>query len=155
MGGDLEIWLEDEKHVVNKSCLIFIPAGMKHCPLRSTRVDRPYIHFALGTEGSYLRGMPLSSALICTSRSADLAYLVGTPAATGLVPALDANIDAGRPEQLQGGEHPAIAALGASNIPFLDYIRYVQASVSCKSAGWAVRDMAEPGINIAEIILTF
>lgn len=53
LGGDLEIWLEDEKHVINRSCLIFIPKGMKHCPLRTTRLDRPIIHFALGTEGKY------------------------------------------------------------------------------------------------------
>jgi hypothetical protein len=53
LGGDLEIYLEDEKHEINRSCLIYIPAGMKHCPLRSTRVDRPYIHFALGTKGKY------------------------------------------------------------------------------------------------------
>ena len=53
LGGDLEIWLEDEKHEINRSCLIFIPKGMKHCPLRTTRLDRPIIHFALGTEGKY------------------------------------------------------------------------------------------------------
>ena len=54
LGADLEIWLEDEKHVINRSCLIFIPKGMKHCPLRTTRLDRPVIHFALGTEGKYV-----------------------------------------------------------------------------------------------------
>ena len=53
LGGDLEIWLEDEKHEINKSCLIFIPAGMKHCPLRTTRLERPIIHFAFRTEGKY------------------------------------------------------------------------------------------------------
>lgn len=53
LGGEMEIWLEDEKHVINKSCVVFIPRGMKHCPLRSTRLDRPIIHFVFGTAGTY------------------------------------------------------------------------------------------------------
>jgi len=53
LGGDLEIWLEDEKHVINKSCLIYVPKGMKHCPLRTTRLDRPIFHFFFATAGAY------------------------------------------------------------------------------------------------------
>jgi hypothetical protein len=45
LGGEVEIWLEDEKHVIDRSCMIFVPAGMKHCPLAFTRVDRPIFHF--------------------------------------------------------------------------------------------------------------
>jgi hypothetical protein len=53
LGGEMEIWLEDEKHVINKSCIIFIPKGMKHCPLRTTRLDRPIFHFVVGTASKY------------------------------------------------------------------------------------------------------
>lgn len=45
LGGEVEIWLEDEKHVIGRSAMIFVPAGMSHCPLVITRVDRPIFHF--------------------------------------------------------------------------------------------------------------
>jgi hypothetical protein len=53
LGGEVEIWLEDEKHVLDRSCMIFIPAGMKHCPLIITRVDRPILHFSTVTGHAY------------------------------------------------------------------------------------------------------
>jgi hypothetical protein len=51
--GEVEIWLEDEKHVLTKSALIFVPKGMKHCPLIIRRVDRPIFHFTAGPAGKY------------------------------------------------------------------------------------------------------
>ncbi len=53
LGGEVELWLEDEKYTITKSCLIFVPKGLKHCPLKLTRVDRPIFHFTVGTEGKY------------------------------------------------------------------------------------------------------
>jgi hypothetical protein len=53
--GEIELWLEDEKHILNKSCLVFIPKGMKHCPLIIRRVDRPIFHFATGSSRTYKR----------------------------------------------------------------------------------------------------
>jgi hypothetical protein len=55
LGGEVEIWLEDEKHILTKSSLLFIPAGMKHCPLILRRVDRPIFHFTVVTGGQYIR----------------------------------------------------------------------------------------------------
>ena len=43
--GEIEIWLEDEKQSITKSVMLFIPAGMKHCPLVLKRIDRPIFHF--------------------------------------------------------------------------------------------------------------
>ncbi len=51
--GEVEIWLEDEKHILTKSCLIFVPKGMKHCPLVIRRVDRPIFHFTAGPAAKY------------------------------------------------------------------------------------------------------
>jgi hypothetical protein len=45
--GEVEIWLHGEKHILTKSSLIFIPAGMPHLPLYVNRVDRPIFHFSL------------------------------------------------------------------------------------------------------------
>ena len=51
--GEVEIWLEDEKITLTKSCLIFVPKGMKHCPLHIKRVDRPIFHFTAGPSSTY------------------------------------------------------------------------------------------------------
>jgi hypothetical protein len=51
--GEVELWLEDEKHILTKSCLVFVPKGMKHCPLIIRRVDRPIFHFTTGPGGRY------------------------------------------------------------------------------------------------------
>jgi hypothetical protein len=52
--GEVELWLEDEKFVMNKSFLAFVPAGMRHCPLIIRRVDRPIFHFATGPGEQYI-----------------------------------------------------------------------------------------------------
>ena len=53
LGGEVEFWLEDEQHIITKSCMIFVPGGMKHCPLILRRVDRPIFHFSTVTGGQY------------------------------------------------------------------------------------------------------
>jgi len=53
LGGEVQIWLEDDKHVIDRTAMIFVPAGMKHCPLVLTRVDRPIFHFTIVTGGRY------------------------------------------------------------------------------------------------------
>ena len=55
LGGEIEIWLEDEKHIITKTAMLFVPAGMKHCPLYIRRVDRPIFHFTTVTGGRYLK----------------------------------------------------------------------------------------------------
>ena len=55
LGGELEMWLEDEKHIITKSALLFVPAGMKHCPLILKRVDRPIFHFTVVPGGRYIK----------------------------------------------------------------------------------------------------
>jgi hypothetical protein len=49
LGGELEIWLGGEKHIITKSCLVFIPKGLIHGPIKWNRIDRPIFHFAVGT----------------------------------------------------------------------------------------------------------
>jgi hypothetical protein len=55
LGGEIEIWLEDEKHIINRTAMLFVPAGMKHCPLVIRRVDRPIFHFTTVTGGRYIK----------------------------------------------------------------------------------------------------
>jgi hypothetical protein len=49
LGGELEFWLDDEKHIITKSCLIFIPKGLRHGPIYWRKMDRPVFHFVCGT----------------------------------------------------------------------------------------------------------
>jgi len=51
--GEIELWLGDEPQILTKSCIVFIPRGLVHCPLRIKRVDRPIFHFGTGTSGMY------------------------------------------------------------------------------------------------------
>jgi hypothetical protein len=51
--GELELWLEDEKHIITKSALIFIPKGLQHGPIRFTRLEKPVFHFAISLSKKY------------------------------------------------------------------------------------------------------
>jgi hypothetical protein len=53
LGGEIEFWLEDEQYIFDKSFVVYIPAGVKHCPLRSRRMDRPMFHFTMGPGEMY------------------------------------------------------------------------------------------------------
>jgi hypothetical protein len=43
LGGELEFWIDDEKHTITSTCVITIPPGLSHCPFIFTRVDRPIL----------------------------------------------------------------------------------------------------------------
>jgi FAD/FMN-containing dehydrogenase len=50
LGAEIEFWLEDEKYILKNSCIIYVPKGMKHCPLKDLKIDRPFIHFGMFTK---------------------------------------------------------------------------------------------------------
>jgi hypothetical protein len=47
LGGEIEFWIEDEKYILKNSCIIYIPRGVTHGPLKDLKVDRPFIHFGV------------------------------------------------------------------------------------------------------------
>jgi mannose-6-phosphate isomerase-like protein (cupin superfamily) len=49
LNGEIELYLEDERYLLTQSCLVYIPAGVDHCPMNFLRVDRPIFHFSTGT----------------------------------------------------------------------------------------------------------
>ncbi|MEJ2738386.1 MAG: hypothetical protein P8105_00835 [Dehalococcoidia bacterium] len=55
LGGEVEFWMEDEKYILNKSCLIYIPKGLRHCPLTVTKVDRPLFFLAVSLTNKYIK----------------------------------------------------------------------------------------------------
>jgi hypothetical protein len=54
LGGRMEFQINGENHVIDKSCLIFIPPQMPHGPPVFTKIDRPIFHFACATGTEYL-----------------------------------------------------------------------------------------------------
>jgi hypothetical protein len=55
LGAEVEFWLEDEKYMLTKSCLIYVPKGMRHCPLRVAKVDRPILFLAISLTPKYVK----------------------------------------------------------------------------------------------------
>jgi hypothetical protein len=51
--GEVELFIDGERHLMTKSFLAYIPAGLKHCPLRITRLERPIFHFSTGPKTMY------------------------------------------------------------------------------------------------------
>ena len=56
LGGEIELWLGGEKHILTRSFMAFVPKGLSHCPLTVRRVDRPIFHFSGGPGGMYVKG---------------------------------------------------------------------------------------------------
>lgn len=55
LGGQITIWLDGDEQVLKKSCLIFIPAGVPHCPIRFDRIDRPVFFTTISPVKKYTR----------------------------------------------------------------------------------------------------
>ena len=53
LGGEIEFWMGDEKHIITKTCLIYIPRGLPHCPIIFRRIDTPIFMFESGNNTVY------------------------------------------------------------------------------------------------------
>jgi quercetin dioxygenase-like cupin family protein len=51
LDAEIELWVNDEKHIINKSVMVYLPPGTVHCPLSFHRVSKPIIHFTCFPEG--------------------------------------------------------------------------------------------------------
>jgi len=51
--GEVEFRMGGEKHIITKSCAVFIPGGIEHCPLYFHRVDRPFMFISTSNEVGY------------------------------------------------------------------------------------------------------
>ena len=45
--------LKYEEYLLTNTFMAFIPAGIRHCPLRVIRAERPIFHFSVGPGGIY------------------------------------------------------------------------------------------------------
>lgn len=55
LAGEVELWLGDEKHIITRTCAVFAPAGLPHCPLIFHKVDRPFMFITTGPSLGYKR----------------------------------------------------------------------------------------------------
>ena len=53
--GTIEFWMEDTKLTLTKSCMVYVPAKMKHSPLKVLNIERPIFHFSSVTESEWIR----------------------------------------------------------------------------------------------------
>jgi hypothetical protein len=60
LNGELELYLSEdgknvEKHIINKATSVWVPAGLYHCPLIFTRVDKPFLFIEVQFSNKYAR----------------------------------------------------------------------------------------------------
>jgi hypothetical protein len=53
LGGVIEIWIDGEKQVIDKSFMAYIPAGVVHGPLYIRKIDMPIFHYSAGPGKKY------------------------------------------------------------------------------------------------------
>lgn len=51
---EVELWIEKERLLLDKSFACYIPAGVKHCPLRRHNMSRPLFHYSLSPHRNYI-----------------------------------------------------------------------------------------------------
>jgi hypothetical protein len=55
LGGKITIWLDGKEEVLTRSCLIFVPAGTRHCPILFNRIDKPVFFVTISPAKRYSR----------------------------------------------------------------------------------------------------
>ena len=53
LGGKIEFSIEGEPHLLTRSTMIYVPAGLKHNPMRILEVKRPIFHFSVVMQDHY------------------------------------------------------------------------------------------------------
>lgn len=56
LGGEIEVTINGEKHLINRTTMLYIPAGIKHMPLSIKKVNRPIFHFSIVANKEYGNG---------------------------------------------------------------------------------------------------
>jgi len=68
LGAEVTIWLDDEKNILNRTSLIFLPAGTRHCPIQFNRIDRPLFFVSISPSGRYSRKAVGDSAVSTSTK---------------------------------------------------------------------------------------
>ena len=55
--GEIEFLMGGEIHTITKTCLIFVPKGVDHCPVKFIKVDTPIFMFEAANDPEYRKNM--------------------------------------------------------------------------------------------------
>lgn len=55
--GEVEIWLgeEMEKHTMTEPTVVYVPAGLQHCPMNFKRIDKPMLLINITLSPQYVK----------------------------------------------------------------------------------------------------
>ena len=91
LGAEIEVFLgpDMERHIIDKSCVIFIPPYFMHCPWRILRTTKPWIFMEVNqgprhTEKTYKQLVPREALGETTKRRTSSRTKVSTPWCRGL-----------------------------------------------------------------------
>jgi hypothetical protein len=57
LGGEIEFLMDGESHIITKTCLIFVPKSVNHCPITFRRIDTPIFMFEAANNPHYIKVM--------------------------------------------------------------------------------------------------
>lgn len=60
LGAEIEFCMgeEQEKHIITKTAVVSMPAGLVHCPINITKVDKPIVFLEISLTSKY--GAPVA-----------------------------------------------------------------------------------------------
>ena len=53
--AEVKFFVEDREITITKSCIVYIPRGVRHSPILVPKLERPIMHFSGGNGGNYYR----------------------------------------------------------------------------------------------------
>jgi hypothetical protein len=64
LGAEISICLGDEleEHIITSATVVSIPSGLKHCPLKVTKIAKPFIFLEISTTKNYGQTSPQSAS---------------------------------------------------------------------------------------------
>ena len=51
--AELEFWYDNEKHIITRNCVVFVPAGIWHTPVLVSKLERPVFCFSATPTAHY------------------------------------------------------------------------------------------------------
>ncbi|MBN2339178.1 MAG: hypothetical protein JXP48_11630 [Acidobacteria bacterium] len=55
--GEIEFHIGGETHTLTKTCLLFVPKGVEHCPVVFKRIDTPIFMFEAANHQQYVKNL--------------------------------------------------------------------------------------------------
>ncbi len=64
LGAEISICLgdEQEEHIITSASVVSIPPGLKHCPLKVTKITRPFVFIEISNTKGYSQAGPPPAA---------------------------------------------------------------------------------------------